>query len=264
MRLLLEDGAQTPASFSHMDDGVLQLLINPRVRVTSPITLANLLCISAEVGDEKVARLCLEKGGDPRSKNDCGQLPLILAVATGRMGIVRLLLQANADPNQLDDGMFSALHVAVGFNEAGILKALLDWRDADVNITNHNCHTPLHTAAFYGARTLFSFGKVEVMGLLLGHPQVNVNARDSSGRTPLICAAYCGKFNAVRKLLQHPSISVTTEDNSGLTALDWAKKYGYRDIITEIEASLAMSAPLGRRSSRPRCLLLRDIVDRIP
>jgi ankyrin repeat protein len=57
-----------------------------------------------------------------------------------------------------------------------------------VNLRDHRGCTPLHVAAFYN--------NLDCMQLLLSHG-ASVEARDVTGKTPLLLAAYSGQCNAI-------------------------------------------------------------------
>jgi len=63
-----------------------------------------------------------------------------------------------------------------------------------VDLRDHRGHTPLHVAAFHN--------NLECMQLLLSHG-ASVEARDVTGKTPLLLAAYSGQCNAIGEFRDH-------------------------------------------------------------
>lgn len=79
--------------------------------------------------------------------------------------------------------------------------------------------TALLTAAY--------FGQEEIVEVLLGHKDIEVDAKDLLGYTPLIAAARNGHESVVRSLLNVGKANSTIADNEGKTALLWASHGGY-------------------------------------
>jgi len=90
-------------------------------RSTAEVT--NLSEAIATGTDDPVADY-LAKGADPNAALD-GELPLILAVATGRCSVVRMLLDSDADPNKADEQGNLALVEAVYMMESEIIRLLI-------------------------------------------------------------------------------------------------------------------------------------------
>ena len=51
------------------------------------------------------------------------------------------------------------------------------------------------------------------------HEQIDVNAKDHTGCTPLILGSHAGHLNIIRELLKHPMVDLNAEDYKGATAL---------------------------------------------
>ena len=69
-----------------------------------------------------------------------------------------------------------------------------------------------------------------VIPLLLAHPDMDVNVKNSSGSTPFYIACY-GRTSCVRELLKDSRVKVNEPDNYGRTPLWWAARDGYHDLI---------------------------------
>ncbi|ORX81437.1 ankyrin, partial [Anaeromyces robustus] len=72
---------------------------------------------------------------------------------------------------------------------------------------------------------------VEIVQLLLKHPDIDVNFQNNKGFTPLIRAAKDGKKEIVELLLKHPNVDTNVQDNEGRTALFYAIYFGYKEIV---------------------------------
>nr|QGW67308.1 secrectory protein [Plasmodiophora brassicae] len=82
-------------------------------------------------------------------------------------------------------------------------------------------------------------GEEAVVAALLDLPGINVNARDSLGRTPLHYAARHGHEEVVKMLLNAPGVDITAADNSNESPLVWAQQGGHSTIVEQLEAKLA-------------------------
>ena len=81
----------------------------------------------------------------------------------------------------------------------------------------------------------FHFWHVEVVKLLLVHPNINVNLKDSDDTLPfhlVVTMAKCLLFKCCWRILD-----VTLEDGSGRTPLWWASREGHLEIIEWFFAS---------------------------
>jgi len=70
-----------------------------------------------------------------------------------------------------------------------------------------------------------------VIPLLLAHPDIDVNVKDSTGWTPFYYACYHGFTSCVCEMLKDSRVKVNEPDNDGYTPLWWAAYYGFLDII---------------------------------
>ena len=97
------------------------------------------------------------------------------------------------------------------------LQALLNCNitDADINTVDGDDRTPLSLASHHG--------HLEVVALLLSHPQIDVNAADKVfGNTALIVASRRGHADVVDLLLNHSEIDPNRQSKHGNTALSQA------------------------------------------
>ena len=103
--------------------------------------------------------------------------------------------------------------------------------EIDVNWTNPDNYqwTPLHAASRYG--------HVEVVKLLLAHPDINVNLKSRGGQTPLSLGCKYGQVSVVEVLLKDRHVNVTLNDKEGCTPLWWASCIGNHGVIEWLVAS---------------------------
>lgn len=90
--------------------------------------------------------------------------------------------------------------------------------------------TSLHTACWEGL--------VELVQLLLAHPNIDVNTKASSyNQTPLALACSNGKVDVVKVLLRDPRVSLNDEDSAGKTPLKHAAANKYVEVVKWMIAS---------------------------
>ncbi|XP_030369378.1 ankycorbin [Scaptodrosophila lebanonensis] len=171
------------------------------------------------------------------SADEDGFTPLHLAVIQGNLAMVNLLLANKADVNAVDNEGHSVVHWATVCGEVEALRAVLA-AGACVAKPDINGGTPLHYAAqMCGASYENKLGKsnshklsLEILGILLGHPQSSVDVQDKDGRQPLLWAASAGSAKAVIALVK-AGARVESADKDGLTAIHCAASRGHTECI---------------------------------
>lgn len=101
-----------------------------------------------------------------------------------------------------------------------------------VNFESSTGHTALSTAAFHGTLLCAQ--------ILIDHgANVNQVARVHHGRTALMTAAANGRTDFVRFLVEQPEVDVFARDKSGRTAFDHARDHGFVDAMHLLGAAMA-------------------------
>jgi len=77
----------------------------------------------------------------------------------------------------------------------------------------------------------------EVVKLLLAHPDIDVNAKNGRGQTPLSLGCVGGGVPVVRLLLKDPRVDIILEENDGCTPLWGASWSGHHEVIEWLIAS---------------------------
>ena len=70
-----------------------------------------------------------------------------------------------------------------------------------------------------------------VIPLLLAHPDIDINVKNSSGSTPFSYACLGGDTSCVREMLKDSRVKVNEPSNDGWTPLWRAAAHGHLDII---------------------------------
>jgi ankyrin repeat protein len=151
------------------------------------------LLVASERGHLAVVRVLLSSGADVNAVNRWNCSSLLLAIEKRRdVAIVRLLLSSGADVNAVDIESRSSLMHAIEGRHGAIVRKLLQ---------TLGCVFNPHPLGFTAMHVAAQFGLVDVMARCVSSG-VSVEARTSSGLTPLHVAAQSGSESSVRWLLQ--------------------------------------------------------------
>eukprot|EP00833_Pecoramyces_ruminatium_P018881 jgi/Orpsp1_1/1192913/evm.model.d7180000096881.1 len=236
---------------------IVKLLLNcPDIKVKSTI-------ISIAVVREKIsiAKILINNPKiDINETDDEGNTPLIYAAGTGQIEILKFLLdQPHINVNIQNNNDNTALMFGVVNNQIEIVKLLLNKRNSkgqricDVNIKgkkkfailNKRVDIDPNNEKFLDLlQNNFKFSKftplliavyenhVELVKILLSHPDIEVNEKDTLRElTALLLATSMGNTEMVKLLLDHPKININIQDKNGYTALAYAVLDNYTEII---------------------------------
>ena len=188
---------------------------------------------------------------------------LNFAVQDGNPEIVKALLQRqDIDVNLKFEGN-TPLFTACNEDNPDVVELLLEREDIDINIRDNNGFTPFILACLKGNIEVVKLfleredishdlalvlhlachvGQIEVVKVLLNHKNINVNAQDTDGRTPLFMACDSPivtietKVKIVKMLLDKEGIDIEAKNyESGLTAIDVARNEGLEEITWMLE-----------------------------
>jgi ankyrin repeat protein len=197
-----------PASPDSLPPGGGPLIPRPSAPDPKVFTLADRYFDAARRGDRKMVEVCLEKGIDPKIKDEVGRSGLMLAIRDGRSLEVAQLLQERGAPVDEPDAVGrTALHDAAGNGDTSAARWLLD-KGAKADRKDLQGRTPLHNAVMGGSRA------ITVMLLEAG---VDANVRDNFQDTPLILACNKGTDEIARALVDKGADPLL-KDQEGRTA----------------------------------------------
>ena len=144
--------------------------------------------------------------------------PLMFACKQGHVKVIRQLLDYGAAINDISDRGETALFEAIYGDHEEALKSLLSQTELEINI--------VHTKQEYrtGLMLAASQGQSNIVEILLGHPNIDVNAQDSNGDSALCLAAEFGSKETIQILLKKPTIDINKVNHRGWSALYIAAK----------------------------------------
>ncbi|XP_043858794.1 histone-lysine N-methyltransferase EHMT2 isoform X5 [Dromiciops gliroides] len=176
------------------------------------------LYLSVKQGELQKVVLMLLDNLDPNFQSDqqSKRTPLHAAAQKGSVEICHVLLQAGANINAVDKLQRTPLMEAVANNHVEAARYMVQ-RGGCVYSKEEDGSTCLHHAA--------KIGNLEMVSLLLSTGQVDVNAQDNGGWTPIIWAAEHKHIEVIRMLLTRGA-DVTLTDNEENICLHWASFTG--------------------------------------
>ncbi|CAD7696709.1 unnamed protein product [Ostreobium quekettii] len=156
-----------------------------------------LVAAAAFVGNAEIVGVLIDVGADVDAANDAGSTALFLAAQHGDEETVAVLINGGADVDKARSNGATPLVIAAQEGTPGVIRLLLD-AGADPTIANNFRTTPLHLTGF----RLGGVGE-EMAGMLLASAfNVDIDAMDEDGRTPLMWAARFGNAGVARFLLE--------------------------------------------------------------
>jgi len=143
------------------------------------------------------------------------------AIKLGDPNLVVAFLEQGMDINASDEYGLTALHYAVLRQNKVIIRLLLEKKEIAVDSQDFLGRTALHYAAGadFGTAYRYDAWPVEIVQLLLDSG-ADINAKDTTGRTPLFYAV-CEPDNSAIKFLVDRGADLHCVDNRGYTVLSY-------------------------------------------
>ena len=182
------------------------------------------LSYAAQQGNQAAVKEFLDRPEvNPNSQDQLGRTPLFYAVTSKNETITKLLLDRDIDADLKDSNEWTPLSYAAKSGHEEMVRILLERNDVDANRQDSCGRTPLYFAI---SRNYEAIGKV-----LLEQKGVDLRQRDKVlGRTILHLACDHG-MKAIVKLLLEGNIEIDARDISGCTPLSIASQEGWVDIV---------------------------------
>jgi len=171
---------------------------------------------------EKLKGFVEDDPGCVNRPDESGYYPLQWAALNNRAQEASFLLAQHANVNAADHTGQTALHWGAVRGSLPVIEALLR-SGADAGAKDNRGYTVAHVAAQYG--------QTAVLYHLALKWNVDVDARDNDGRSPLHWAAYKGYADPIRLLLVLDA-SFSAADKEGCTPLHWAAIKGNGEACT--------------------------------
>jgi ankyrin repeat protein len=158
---------------------------------------------------------------------------LVQAITSEQVEVIHQLIKGyKANPNTVDELGSSALKVALRKQNKELLDLLLSYSSLKVEVEkDKQGYNALHYAsqlACYPAKQL-----TRLIKLILAH-KVDYNALDSQGNTPLMLACQYKQEEVSLLLLQQPLIDVNVKDTKGRSAVNYAAEKGMFTVLKSL------------------------------
>lgn len=219
----------------------------------------NLIHQAIIMREPSMVQLIVPHCSDLINDYDCeGNMPIILAIKTGKIEIVKLIAEApnidinkktpncvtafetaisngnidiinyfinlpGVDLNFTDDIGFSAFHFAASINSAEVIDVLLKSGKMDPNALTPEHISPLHTAAIKGHD--------KTVEALLKCKDVDPNIPAIDGQLPVHMAVRSGNINCVKAFIDSGRVTLNKQSNYGDTPLIIAATDGCLEIV---------------------------------
>ena len=171
--------------------------------------------------DSAVIEKQLEKGAKPNTLDPRGQTPLEVALHEKDWDSALILLEHGANPNAPRFHARTFLSYAIWFAPIHVVQAILD-AGADVNADYQQWTPPAYAV---------NNDRVDVLRVLLAHPECDPNRVVQGGWTPLAAAAADNQAEAVQALTECPRVDVNHPNDRGETPLGMAAKAGHTEVV---------------------------------
>jgi ankyrin repeat protein len=165
---------------------------------------------AAEHNSYRATDLLLEAGAECNSEDDSRRTPLFYAVQAGHVATTKRLVESMKDGN-------IALVLAGKLKQAKVEEKLLDMDRNHTNLEKGRLQKLLLRSS--------QDGRDDIVRQILHLHEVEADARDIDGRTPLSHAAEKGHLNII-KILSRSNADHDVEDGRGQRPVDYARQHG--------------------------------------
>uniref|UniRef100_A0A8D3E9E9 Histone-lysine N-methyltransferase EHMT2 n=1 Tax=Scophthalmus maximus TaxID=52904 RepID=A0A8D3E9E9_SCOMX len=203
---------------------------------------------AAKQGEVQRVLLMLMEGIDPTYQPDSQnkRSALHAAAQRGLLEVCYMLIQAGANVDAQDKDLRTPLVEAIINNNIEVARYLVQ---NGACVYHEDGYTGLHHAA--------KLGNLEIVRMLLETGQVDVNAQDSGGWTPIIWAAEHKHVDVIKTLLNRGA-DVTISDKELNVCLHWAAYAGNVDIAELVLNSGCSLAAVNMHGDTPLHIAARE------
>ena len=184
------------------------------------------LVLTVAQNDLGTARHLLERGADSNCTSTEG-LPMLIYAASHKQGeMVNLLLEYKANPNAI------CHNPKQGFNKTPALMFPAANGSVDILISLLDAGADRDARDGTGLTPLMSaafMGHEKIVEALLGRG-AEIEQKDESGYTALMFAANAGRLEAAGVLLKNKA-AVNTKDKDGSTPIMFATQHGFSEVV---------------------------------
>lgn len=152
-------------------------------------------------------------------------------------------LASSENINLQDENGQTALHIACKYGILDIFKILMSFDNIDINLKNNEGFNCLYYACnqynvkpdiidmwhYTNYSSLSNYS--EITSILLSNSNIDINARNKYGETPLLIAISCQNIENVKKLLSFQNIDLSIKYDNRITAFKYAIEVGNNEII---------------------------------
>jgi ankyrin repeat protein len=225
------------------------------------------LMIAASIsGSRDIVRALVAKGADPKATGSGGRNGLLLAAGANDLEMVQYFIDQGVDVNssyRTDKGGFTALMAASAQLNTPMVRLLLQ-RGADVNRATSDPpmvkNGPLALNSMTALMMAVPYGSPELVKTLLD-ARASTSVRDVRGMHPLMFAVAAENQDPqVVKLLLAAGSDPAVKDIYGETSGDWARKYGYAETMSLLNARRSDAPATTNLPAIPPSAELRKII----
>jgi ankyrin repeat protein len=228
-----------------MEDG-----LDPNLRDRNGLTA---LHDTARTGQPDVTKLLLELGAKSALKDKFDRTPYTVARQHGER---RVMLILEGKPDITDPALLANLGPIPNASNLPVWSlAKLGLIDVIQNMINRESHAPDRNLRFTerdpdsndtGLHTAILSSHPDILSLLVSQHKIPINTQNNYGRTPLHCAALCGRLDCTSILLEQPDVEqfIDVEDKWSTTALITAQQGGHFDVAVALISAGCAIDPL--------------------
>lgn len=196
-------------------------------------------------GDTQLMRYLIERGASVHAKTDrSGRAPIAYAAMGGHTDAIDLLLAHGADIEDTSDGGWTPLCWAVMRGESEAAQHLIRL-GAVPDVSNADGVTPLMRAC--------GSGDAELVRVLL-ESGVDLNAREEHARRMALHVLALRGNTEISELVLDAGARIDARDSFDMTPLQYAAKYGHRELAELLKARGAAADDLEENYGRHRLL----------